>query len=395
MSAGLDAVVRHCLEKNPGERFQSARDLAFALQSVSGLSSRSGAPIALPPDRRRWIVPLCAALVAFAAFFVGSRAGEHRARSSVPKFRRLTFRRGNVLFARFTPDGQNVVYSAAWDDKPTEIFVTRIGRPESRPLGIPNADVLSVSRTGELAIKLKKHNLYGTAGAGTLARVPPRGRARKSRGRGAGGLARRRLKPHGPPGGERKGRHRAPDAKKIASPRRDLRRRRTPRGDLGAPRGAKASARSRRRSQREEEGTHEGLDLRGQSRLGALRQGDLVRIDRPRTRPGHQRGIAGRRSPRRLCGRRSVRSRHCLGRQGAPRAGNPARRPVLRKVRRPGRAGPLLVRGILFQQHFCRREAVAFTEGREGGGATGRHTCAEPTVQYPSSSARARWMPFP
>jgi hypothetical protein len=115
--------------------------------------------------------------VAFAAFFLGSRVGEQRARGSVPKFRRLTFRRGNVLFARFTPDGQNVVYSAAWDDKPTEIFVTRIGRPESRPLGIPNADVLSVSRTGELAIKLKNHDLYGTAGAGTLARVPLEGGA--------------------------------------------------------------------------------------------------------------------------------------------------------------------------------------------------------------------------
>jgi len=38
ISPALDGVVRHCLEKSPGERFQSARDLAFALQSVSGLS---------------------------------------------------------------------------------------------------------------------------------------------------------------------------------------------------------------------------------------------------------------------------------------------------------------------------------------------------------------------
>jgi serine/threonine protein kinase len=178
VSPALDAVVRHCLEKNPGERFQSARDLAFALQSVSGLSSKSGAPLVLQSRRRRWIVPaLAAALVVFAAFFLGSRIGARGARAHEPKFRRLTFRRGNVLFARFTPDGQNVVYSAAWDDKPTEIFITHIGQPESRPLGIPNADVLSVSRTGELAIKLKKHDLYGTAGSGTLARVPLEGGA--------------------------------------------------------------------------------------------------------------------------------------------------------------------------------------------------------------------------
>jgi hypothetical protein len=178
ISPALDGVVRHCLEKSPGERFQSARDLAFALQSVSGLSSKGSAPMALSREGRRWLVPvLAAALAAVAVFFLGSSIGSRRARPTVAKFRRLTFRRGNVLFARFTPDGQSVVYSAAWDDKPTEIFVTRIGRPESRSLGISNADVLSVSRTGELAIKLKKHDLFGTAGAGTLARVPLEGGA--------------------------------------------------------------------------------------------------------------------------------------------------------------------------------------------------------------------------
>ena len=178
VSPAMDGVVRHCLEKSPGERFQSARDLAFALQSVSGLSSKSGAPIALKPSRRRWIArAFVAALGAAAVFFLGSNVGERRARPPAARFRRLTFRRGNVLIARFTPDGQNVVYSAAWDDRPTEIFVTRIGQPESRPLGIPNADLLSVSRKGELAIKRKKHNLYGTAGAGTLARVPLEGGA--------------------------------------------------------------------------------------------------------------------------------------------------------------------------------------------------------------------------
>jgi Tol biopolymer transport system component len=178
ISPALDGVVRHCLEKSPGERFQSARDLAFALQSVSGLSSKGSAPIPRTRAGRRWIVPvLSAALAAVALFLLGSSIGARRAARPAATFRRLTFRRGNVLIARFTPDGQNVVYSAAWDDKPTEIFVTRIGQPESRPLGIPNADVLSVSRTGELAIKLKKHDLYGTAGAGTLARVPLEGGA--------------------------------------------------------------------------------------------------------------------------------------------------------------------------------------------------------------------------
>src|SRR5262249_46425587 len=42
----------------------------------------------------------------------------------------------------------------------------------SRSLGIPGANLLSVSASGELAILLKKTNVFGTVGTGTLARVP-------------------------------------------------------------------------------------------------------------------------------------------------------------------------------------------------------------------------------
>src|SRR5262249_22000135 len=38
--AALDRIVRHCLEKKPEDRFQSARDLAFDLGSLSGLTSK-------------------------------------------------------------------------------------------------------------------------------------------------------------------------------------------------------------------------------------------------------------------------------------------------------------------------------------------------------------------
>src|SRR6266542_1607544 len=46
IAPGLERIVRHCLEKNPEQRFQSARDLAFDLESLSGLSTPSGRPIA-------------------------------------------------------------------------------------------------------------------------------------------------------------------------------------------------------------------------------------------------------------------------------------------------------------------------------------------------------------
>src|SRR5262249_50658899 len=49
VSPALDGIVRHCLEKSPSERFQSARDLAFDLQALSASSAvRSGSATLLP-----------------------------------------------------------------------------------------------------------------------------------------------------------------------------------------------------------------------------------------------------------------------------------------------------------------------------------------------------------
>ena len=54
-----------------------------------------------------------------------------------PTFHQLTFRRGSIQSARFAPDGQTILYTAAWDGKPIELFVNRTESPESRPFGPP------------------------------------------------------------------------------------------------------------------------------------------------------------------------------------------------------------------------------------------------------------------
>ena len=90
-------------------------------------------------------------------------------------FHRLTFRRGNLLSARFTPDGQTVVYAAAWEGAPAEVFTVRTDGTESRPLGLSKADVGSISSKGEVAILLKRQELFSSVGSGTLARVPLNG----------------------------------------------------------------------------------------------------------------------------------------------------------------------------------------------------------------------------
>jgi tRNA A-37 threonylcarbamoyl transferase component Bud32/Tol biopolymer transport system component len=185
---GVDRVVRHALEKNPAERFQSARDFAFDLESLSGGSatstSASGAnkAIAAPgvetSPAKKWL--MAAGGVALLA--VGAAAGLFYTRatwhSAPPVFQRLTFRRGFIPSARFAPDGQTVVYSAGWDGNPLDVYEMRVGSAESRSMGLPPAtDVLSIASTGEMAVNLNHHVSGPFQYSGTLAEVAAAGSA--------------------------------------------------------------------------------------------------------------------------------------------------------------------------------------------------------------------------
>ena len=180
ISPGLERIVGHCLEKKPEERFQSARDLAFDLGTLSTDNSASRAA-AETRSRSRWplraaVAVGAAALVAL-AFWAGERREREERWAAPPTFRRLTFRRGDVVTARFTPDGSTAVYTAAWEGKAPEIFSVRTDSTESRSIGAENALVLAVSSQGEIAIHHKRPRTYMTAAFGTVARLPLSGGA--------------------------------------------------------------------------------------------------------------------------------------------------------------------------------------------------------------------------
>ncbi len=145
----IDRVVRRCLEKHPTGRFRSAADLAFALEAVSGSGASAPAAASSP----------------------GAPTEGGATAPTVPSFRRLTFRNGHVAGARFTPDGASIVYGAAWDGRPHEIFTSRIGSPESRGLGLPAGNLLAMSAAGEMAVSLGYHHPFWLQVTGTLARV--------------------------------------------------------------------------------------------------------------------------------------------------------------------------------------------------------------------------------
>jgi eukaryotic-like serine/threonine-protein kinase len=173
--AGLARLVRRCLEKHPGERFQSAADLAFELDAFTGSpSTRTGeAPVARLRSRAP-ATTVAAALLALgalaAAYFLGARRAAPGAGGIVPSYRQLTFRRGTVDAARFSPDGNTVYYGASWAGGRPELYSTRLDGFESRALDLAGARLVAVA-PGEMAV------LRGTTDAGALARVPLEGGA--------------------------------------------------------------------------------------------------------------------------------------------------------------------------------------------------------------------------
>jgi serine/threonine protein kinase len=139
----VDRILRRCMEKRPQGRFRSAHDLALALEAISAVSR------------------------------VETVVGGSEPAGVLPRarFKRLTFRNGNISSARFADEGRSVVYGAAWEGGPFQIYSSRPESPESRSLGLPAADVFAISVNGEMALSLGHRHRYWFEASGTLARA--------------------------------------------------------------------------------------------------------------------------------------------------------------------------------------------------------------------------------
>ena len=130
VSPSLDRIVRRCLEKNPEQRFQSAKDLSFALSALSGSDSTVAAPMVAIPRKvsvTRWsAIAVALAVVAGAAWFLARRPVAHaRMQFAIPVV-------GEVSHMALSADGSMLAFVSTDESSGLPmLYVQRIGSTEA------------------------------------------------------------------------------------------------------------------------------------------------------------------------------------------------------------------------------------------------------------------------
>jgi eukaryotic-like serine/threonine-protein kinase len=159
--ASLRQIVAHCLEKDPANRFQSAKDLQFALQALSGsaITKSSLETSAAPPKhRRRWPFAAAATAAAMGGVMLGAYAVAPAIDIGKQHHRLMVSRTAAFAEARWAPDGKSFTYSDSDQvmiqslnaDAPTAIFRgSRVPLPVPVPFYSPDGSSVYITDGGK------------------------------------------------------------------------------------------------------------------------------------------------------------------------------------------------------------------------------------------------------
>jgi eukaryotic-like serine/threonine-protein kinase len=188
----LEETISKALEKDRDLRSQTAGEMRADLKRLKRSldSSRTSVVTESAPESAAvrsstpshaikssttavpWLAFAIGILLAIAAGVYGGKLLYSAAPINPPTYRQLTFRRGSIRSARFAPDGQTILYSAAWQGSPVDVFTARPEAPEARSMGLSRTQLVSVSSASEMAVLLNSKAIGTWVNMGTLARAP-------------------------------------------------------------------------------------------------------------------------------------------------------------------------------------------------------------------------------
>jgi len=174
------AAAMKALEKLPADRFESARAFADALANPAFTTALAAHGTTQPLSDVRaigaWIRSpwsWAALAVAASAVIISALTARRGGDAPAPLFIPRTFESEAIFNARFTEDGETILYSATHGSGWTpRIFVIRADHPDPVPLGPDSTHLLSISAAGELAILTHATYIDLRLFSGTLSTLP-------------------------------------------------------------------------------------------------------------------------------------------------------------------------------------------------------------------------------
>jgi serine/threonine protein kinase len=168
----LEQLVCQCLTKDPDERIRAAHDARLQLQWIAETGSQAGASVPNQGIRRRRLVWLVVGLLGLAlGAAITSLVFMREAGSRIVSFTPKTFQQYPIFKARFAPDGQSIVFSAAPEGNTPDLFSVRPEYIAPRSLGLQSMHLLAVSSNGEMAVLMGAKHIAHCVFTGTLARL--------------------------------------------------------------------------------------------------------------------------------------------------------------------------------------------------------------------------------